>query len=242
MISLIILAYNDGRSLEEHLPWWIAVLENQPDYELIIADDGSTDDTTTIVARFMKNNQRVRHVRSNSNHGVGANFSMGIQHAKGDVIAYTDGDGQYLPFDLLALLKLVGENDMVTGRRISRADPLLRSFTSFIYNHLVRIIYNVPVRDINSGLKIFTRKFIDSCSPQYSCGPFYDAEYIIKGYKQGMRIKEIPIAHQSRKHGRAAGVSARSIRMLFSEVCTKQMQPYIKRNYLSRLMFRLLAS
>ena len=242
MISLIILAYNDGKSLEEHLPGWIAVLEKTTAYEVIISDDGSADKTAEVANAFMKENSHVKYIRSEKNCGVGANFRMGARHAKGDIIAYTDGDGQYIPGDLLSLLKFLEDNDMVTGRRVRRADPFLRSVTSFIYNNLVRLIYKVPVRDINSGLKIFTRKYIESCSPQFSQGPFYDAEYIIKGYKKGMTIKEVPIAHQTRKYGRAAGISMRSVRLLFSEVCKHHMHPYTKNNYLSRLMFRLLAN
>lgn len=242
IISLIILAYNDGKSLQEHLPGWIAVLKQTPSYELIISDDGSSDNTAEIAADFIKQDPNVKYIRSDKNCGVGANFRMGLQVAKGDVIAYTDGDGQYVPDDLLYLAGLLGNSDMVTGRRINRADPFLRSVTSFIYNNLVRFIYHVPVRDINSGLKIFTRRYLESCKPQFSCGPFYDAEYIIKGYKKGMKIKETPIAHRPRKYGTAAGISLRSVKLLFSEVCKHHMEPYTRKNYLSRLIFRLLAS
>jgi glycosyltransferase involved in cell wall biosynthesis len=243
MISLIILAYNDGQSISEYLPGWVNVLETTAlPYEVIISDDGSKDDTSTIVAGFCKSNANIRHVRSEKNYGVGANFKMGVRHAKGDLIAYTDGDGQYLPDDLLRLINKLDGCDMVTGRRVKRADPFFRSITSAIYNHLVRLIYKVPVKDINSGLKLFTRRYIDCCLPQLSNGPFYDAEYLIKGYKKGMKIREVPIGHQRRKYGEAAGVSFRSVRFVFSEVCKKHMQPYTKNNYCSRMIFRLLAN
>ena len=241
-ISLIILAYNDGQSLLEHIPGWLAVLEQTPAYELIISDDGSSDNTAQIAESFMQQNPNVKYIRSEKNCGVGANFRMGLQVAKGDVIAYTDGDGQYLPSDLLDLASRLGDSDMVTGRRVKRADPFLRSITSFIYNNLVRFIYHIPVRDINSGLKIFTRRYLESCTPQFSRGPFYDAEYIIKGYKKGMHIKETPIAHRPRKYGTASGISFRSVSLLFGEVCKHHMKPYTRNNYFSRLIFRLLAS
>ena len=241
MISLIILAYNDGQSIKENLPGWVKVLEGiSSGYEIIVADDGSSDDTPTIMKSFITSNRNIKYVRSDINHGVGANFRMGIRHSTNKLVAYTDGDGQYLPADLLHLWKAIESHDMVTGKRINRADPALRSITSMIYNKLVKCIYPVPVSDINSGLKMFTRRYIECCQPQQSEGPFYDAEYLIKGYKNGLAIKEIPIAHQSRKYGNAAGISFRSIRFLFAEVCRQHMKPYTRNNYLSKIMFRFL--
>ena len=78
MISLIILAYNDGKSLLEHIPGWVAVLEQTPSYELIISDDGSSDNTEEVSKYFMQQYPNVRYIRSDKNCGVGANFRMGL--------------------------------------------------------------------------------------------------------------------------------------------------------------------
>lgn len=240
MLSLIILSYNDARSLEENLPDWINVLDSlgHP-YEIIVADDGSTDDTAQVVKSIGKSN--VRHVRNECNKGVGANFRLGITHACGDLVAYTDGDGQYLPDDLRLMLNNLKTFDMVTGRRIHRADPFVRTITSNIYNRLVKIVYPVCVRDVNSGLKIFRRTYIDNCIPQVSDGPFYDAEYLIKGQARGMKINEIPIGHRPRKYGRQAGVSLKSIRFLLRELAKDDMAPFTRRNYFSKLIFKFFA-
>jgi len=243
MISLIILAYNDGASLQEIIPEWIKVLKQQErPFEIIVTDDGSTDDTVNILQKIVAAHPCVKYVRSENNYGVGANFRNGIEHAGGELIAYTDGDGQYLPEDLLLLLEKMEEYHLVTGRRIKRADPFIRTVTSAIYNKLVRVIYPVSVRDVNSGLKIFRRSYIESCFPQFSDGPFFDAEYLIKGKKNGMQIKEIPIGHRKRKYGKAGGISTKNLRMLFGDLCHQPMKPFTRRNYLSKFIFRLFVS
>ncbi len=243
MLSLIILAYNDGNSLKEMIPQWITILDKSSlPYELIVSDDGSLDDTPSVMNSFMQHNEHIRYVRTEQNNGVGANFRMGVSAASGDLIAYTDGDGQYLPEDLLQLLHEIRDCHMITGKRVKRADPWVRHLTSRIYNRLVRVIYPVTVTDINSGLKLFTRQYLDLCNPQFSNGPFFDAEYLIKGYKKGLSIRETGIGHQERKHGKAAGISFRSLRLLFSDLCRQPMKPFTRKNYLSRFLFRLLAS
>lgn len=243
MISLIILAYNDGESLAEIIPGWIRNLSrlSRP-FEIIVTDDGSTDDTVTIMERMSKDLPCVKYVRTEKNFGVGANFRNGIEHAAGELIAYTDGDGQYLPEDLLLLLEKMEEYHLITGRRMKRADPFIRTVTSAIYNKLVRVIYPVSVRDVNSGLKIFRRSYIESCLPQFSDGPFFDAEYLIKGYKNGMQIKEIPIGHLKRKYGKAGGISLKNLRMLFGDICRQPMKPFTRRNYFSKFIFRVFAA
>jgi glycosyltransferase involved in cell wall biosynthesis len=243
MLSLIILSYNDGRSLREILPSWIDVLEQLTgkNYELIVSDDAGTDDTESIVTSFAAYNKNVHYIRSKFNQGVGANFRMGIQHATGDYLAYTDGDGQYVAKDLQLLWEKKDNYDLISGNRVHRADPVIRSFVSGIYNMLVKMIYRVNVRDINSGLKLFNRAYIEKCMPQVSNGPFYDAEYLIKGYNRNFKIKELAIAHKPRTYGKAGGISKRSLRLLFDELCNPEMKPFVRNNYFSSLLFKALS-
>jgi dolichol-phosphate mannosyltransferase len=241
VLSLIILAYNDGKSLQENVPAWIETMQSiGGEFELIIADDGSFDNTEEVARNLSKNFPQIKYVRSCCNKGVGANFRLGVQHTAGDFVAYTDGDGQYIPSDLPKLWKELEKYDMVTGTRKRRADPFTRTIASTIYHWFVRMIYHVEAKDINSALKIYKREFINKCGPQFSYGPFFDAEYMVKGYAHGMKIKEVIISHQKRKYGKGAGVSRKSVRFIFREICNRQMSRYVQRNYLSRLLFKLL--
>ena len=243
MLSLIILSYNDGRSLREILPSWIGVLEQVTgnNYELIVSDDAGTDDTESIVMSFSNSNKNVHYVKSKTNQGVGANFRMGIQHTTGEYVAYTDGDGQYVAEDLRILWQKKDNYDLISGYRVHRADPVIRSVASGIYNTLVKLIYRVNVKDINSGLKLFNRTYLENCMPQLSNGPFYDAEYLIKGYNRKFKIKEFAIAHRPRIYGKAGGISRRSLGLLFRELCSREMKPFVRRNYFSELLFKVLS-
>jgi glycosyltransferase involved in cell wall biosynthesis len=243
MLSLIILSYNDGRSLREILPSWIRVLEQLTgkDYEVIVADDAGSDDTESIVGSFSVLNGNIHYVRSDHNQGVGGNFRMGIEHASGDYIAYTDGDGQYVAGDLRILWEKKERYDLLSGNRVHRADPVFRSLVSGIYNLLVKMIYRVNVKDINSGLKLFHRDCLEKCLPQLSNGPFYDAEYLIKSYNMGFRIKEFAIGHQPRRYGKAGGISRRSLRLLFGELCNPNMKSFVRHNHFSAILFKLLS-
>lgn len=243
MLSMIFLAYNDGKSLEENLPAWINVLEktNGAEYEIIIADDCSTDHTDSVVRKFTQHNNRIRVVKSDCNEGVGANFRKAISHSRGNFIAYTDGDGQYWANDLPVLWAEIHKYDMVTGRRVKRADQLKRIIASHIYNCVVMLIYPIHIKDINSGLKIFRKSYIESCFPQLSDGPFFDAEYLIKGLRSRKKIKEIPIHHYPRKYGRQAGISRKSVQFLFKELCQKNMEVFTRTNHFSKFLFKLLS-
>ena len=243
MLSLIILSYNDGRSLREILPSWITVLEQLTgnNYELIVADDAGTDDTEAVVSSFSILNPNVHYVRSACNQGVGANFRMGVEHASGEYIAYTDGDGQYLAEDLRILWEKKDRYDLISGKRVHRADPKIRSLASGIYNTLVKMIYRVNVNDINSGLKLFNRSCLEKCMPQISNGPFYDAEYLIKSYNKKCRIKEFAIRHRPRTYGKAGGISKRSLQLLFGELCNPKMKAFVRNNYFSSFLFRSLS-
>ncbi len=243
MLSLIILSYNDGRSLREILPSWISVLEQLTgkNYEVIVADDAGRDDTESVVDSFSVLNGNIHYVRSNCNQGVGGNFRMGIQHATGEYIAYTDGDGQYVAEDLRILWNKKESYDLLSGNRVHRADPVFRSLVSGIYNLLVKMIYRVNVRDINSGLKLFRRECLEKCLPQVSNGPFYDAEYLIKSYNKQFRIKEFAIGHRPRRYGKAGGISKRSLRLLFGELCNPEMKSFVRNNYFSIFLFKALS-
>jgi len=97
------------------------------------------------------------------------------------------------------------------------------------------------VKDINSGLKLFNKNFLMQCMPQLSNGPFYDAEYLIKGYYNKLHIKECVIGHLPRKYGKAAGISKRSLRLLFRELCNPEMKPFVRKNYFSAGLFNILS-
>ena len=222
MISVLILAYNDRPSLPDLVERTAQALTAASEaFEIIVCDDASTDDTQAVIQKLQKKDFLcLRYVRHAENLGVGANFSQGFVAARGDVISYMDGDAQYDPADILPMLKRMRQEDAgaVSGIRERRADPFIRTLTSRVYNILLKMIYHIPVKDTNSGLKLYSRSFLNAALPLIATGPFYDAEILLKGYQDGFTILELPINHYPRKFGRAAGISRASLRSTFKSL------------------------
>lgn len=224
-LSLIVLCYNDCQSLPYLVDEWSFVLaETFSDYEIILVNDGSLDKTGSVCDQLVDKYQKVKVVHHPQNRGVGAGMATGISHSKMDWIAYTDGDGQYVAEDLRALNFLLGDYDVISGVRVKRADPKIRSFISGFYNFLVRHLFQVSFTDVNSGLKIYSRKVIEKIGSPVSKGPFYDAEMMVKSVKKEFRVLETPINHRPRKYGQPQGASIKSIRRTFKSLLNPEVQ------------------
>lgn len=211
-VSMVVLAYNDGPSLPALLRGVSSVLQScADDHEIIVVDDGSSDRTAAIVEELSEKIDRLRLLRHGRNRGVGAAFRSGVMAARGDVIGYIDGDGQYDPLDIPPLLARLQVVDAVAGLRHHRADPLHRRLISHCYNGLIRTLFGLSVQDVNSGLKLFRRRFLEVGTPLEADSPFFDAELLIKGTAAGGSFEELPVKHLPRLHGHASGGSLRSI-------------------------------
>src|SRR5688572_4850542 len=114
--SIILLAYNDAPSLKTLVPDVHQVLELLSiQFELIVVDDGSLDETNSLMKSFENQFKYLQWIKHEKNKGVGAGFKSGFQHSKGTIIAYMDGDSQYVPEDLPKLFHELHKADAVSG-------------------------------------------------------------------------------------------------------------------------------
>ncbi len=233
-LSLIVLGYNDGESLPFLVKEAVEVLtKNYNDYEIIVIDDGSTDNSKEVIGELEKKYPNVKGIFHEKNRGVGAAFFSGVEKAIFPQVAYIDGDLQYTPSDLLVLSDKLSDYHMVTGNRIKRADPFHRKVISSVYNHFVKSIYHTQIRDINCGLKIFKRDALRKTFPIISRGPFFDAEVMVKYQQSELSIGEVAISHYPRKYGIARGVSLSNVRMTFSEIVNEKFLEFRHKSLLS---------
>ncbi|RFS17624.1 glycosyltransferase family 2 protein [Emticicia sp. C21] len=211
-ISLIILAYNDANSLLNLVPDAYAILESNFDnFELIVVDDCSTDHTSLLMQSFEREYKNLVYNRNCTNRGVGYTFQKGVKLAKYNSIAYTDGDAQFNLNDLVSLYNYKKKFDIVSGKRQVRADGIKRWFISKVYNQLLRLLFDIKLKDTNSALKIYGREIFDKVLPLQSYDGFYDAEVIIKSMRVNYTITEVPITHYPRQFGEASGVKWKSV-------------------------------
>ena len=149
-ITIIIPVYNEGPSLQKVL---LDIQENYYDSEIIVINDGSTDDTINKIKGF-----NVKVIQHHINKGYGAALKSGIKLAKNNIIISIDADGEHDVKDIKSLLRYIDSFDMVVGKRVGRTD--LYSWKNAgrrILNIFADIAVGFKIPDINSGLRIYKK-------------------------------------------------------------------------------------
>ena len=171
--------------------------------EVLIVDDASTDGTAAIADALAERDDRVRVVHHAVNRGLGGAIRTGLDTATGDLVLYTDAD---LPFDLAELDKAVRvsrvyDADVVSLYRLDRTGEGPRRFVySFIYNHLVRVLFGLRVRDVNFAGKLVTRRVLDAVD-LHSEGSFIDVELLVQAQRRGFNIMQFGVDYFPRTRG-----------------------------------------
>jgi glycosyltransferase involved in cell wall biosynthesis len=197
-VSLIVPALDEAASLAELAQRIRESLEGKRSYELIFVDDGSTDDSWTVISRLRAADPRVKGIRLRKNFGKAMALSAGFRRARGQIIITMDADLQDDPADLPAFLAKIEEGeDVVVGWKVSRLDPPNRLILSRIFNGTVRKATGVQLHDMNCGFKAYRQEVIRSI-PVYG-----DLFRFIPAFAawEGFRVAEVPVKHHARRYG-----------------------------------------
>ncbi|MEO1057587.1 MAG: glycosyltransferase family 2 protein [Actinomycetota bacterium] len=188
-----------GRRASEHL-----VADREiGDYELIVIDDASTDATGAIADRIAAADPRVTVVHHHKNRKLGGAMKTGFATATGDLILYTDAD---LPFDMSELPRAVRllreyDADIVSAYRFDRTgEGYLRTVYTFVYNLLIRSLFDVKARDINFAFKLCRARIFDHVE-LHSEGSFIDAELVIRSTRLGYEMLQFGVDYFPRTRG-----------------------------------------
>jgi len=201
-ISFVFPMYNEAENIADVLKR-ASELAGQicSDYEIIVVDDASTDGSGDIVDKFAMLDKRIRSIRLGSNTKFGGALKAGLMRASKDVVLYTDSDFPAKEDDIKKALELLDGADVVTAYSLVIKDSSLKRIVmSKGYNFLVRLLFGLKIRDINSGLKIYRRHVIEGLKLR-SNSPFIDVEIFSELAKRGFRIKQYGLIFELRTKG-----------------------------------------
>src|SRR5438876_3285486 len=195
-VSIVVTVFNEAASVEELFRRTIAALDPGPrTFELIFVDDGSTDGTFAALERLHAGDSRVRAVRFKRNFGQHPAMHAGLSRARGDVVVTMDGDLQNAPEDIPRLVEAVDAgNDVASGRRRARKDPLGRAFPSRVINGMLRRFTGVAISDFGCAFNAYRRSAVEPMLGSIGRQKFTKA-LVLSG---GASVVEVDVAHGPR--------------------------------------------
>lgn len=201
-ISVFFPAFNDAGSIAELVSMALVILPTMTaDYEVIVVNDGSTDATADVLDRLASTNPHVRVVHHERNLGYGAALQTGFRNATRELVFYTDGDGQYDVRELSTLRRLLtDEVDVVNGYKIKRSDAPSRKLLGGIYNQTARLMFHLPIRDVDCDFRLIRRQRVEEIEISSSTGAVC-VELVSKLHRSGCTFAEAPVGHYPRLHG-----------------------------------------
>lgn len=199
-LSIIIPAYNEekriGKTLEEYLEFF----KNKLNFEIIVINDASGDNTLEIVKKIAEKNPGVKIKNNEKRMGKGGSVIEGFKIAEKELVSFIDADGSTPPHALFNLLSQIENYGVIIGSRWMKGSkilvpqPLSRKIASRGFNLLVRLILNLQYTDTQCPGKVFKKEVVEDVLPDLTIKDFaFDACLLYEVKKKGHSIKEVPI-------------------------------------------------
>ena len=217
-ISVFFPCYNEEGNVAATTRTAVEILDGiGADYEVIIVNDGSSDNTGRIADELAKENSKVRVIHHPVNLGYGAALQSGFKGASKELVFYTDGDGQFDIKEMPGLLELIGEYDIVSCYRTNRQDNLIRKINGWCWSKLGCLLFGMKIRDIDCAFKLFKREIFDNIKMS-SSGALIDTEILARATGKGYSIIQKGVRHYPRTAGSQTGAKPGVIIRAFIEL------------------------
>ena len=200
-ISVVVPLYNEEESLPELVQWIDRVArENSLSYEIILIDDGSTDNSWSVVEELKKQYAQIKGISFLRNYGKSAALYEGFKMAEGEVVFTMDADLQDSPDEIPEMRRMILEEgyDLVSGWKKRRYDPIGKRWPSKFFNLTARVVSGIKLHDFNCGLKAYRRKVVKSIEVY---GEMHRYIPILAKHAGFKRIGEKVVEHRERKYG-----------------------------------------
>lgn len=197
-VSVVLPAYRLGPVIAANIRTVLAAMEPVGDYELVVVDDGSEDETQAALASVAADDPRVRVVTHERNRGKGEALVSGWRASRGQVIVFLDADLDLPPEQVPLLTERLEDADVVVGTKRQSMDagnyPPLRTVLSRLYSSSTSRLFGLPVDETQTGLKLFRREVLDQVIPDMRImGYAFDLELLVRAHRLGHTIVEAPV-------------------------------------------------
>ena len=210
--------YNDKNTVELMIKKSSNILKKlKRKYEIIIVDDGCPQNSGKLAEKTAKKFSNVRIFFHKKNLGYGAALKTGLQKCKNDWIFMVDGDAEYDVNDLPRLFRATKNCDLVITYRYKKKYNTYRIIISWVYNAILRLIFNIKFRDISTGSRLVSKKLIKNIKLR-SNSPFVGAELAIKAGLAGYKVGEIGIHTYPRTFGSGSSVGLKNILLTLKDM------------------------
>lgn len=200
-ISLIFPVHNESFIIEHTLRTYFHALNGKiVDFEVVVIEDGSTDDTKTILQR-LADELPIKLYMSHERKGYQRAIIEAISHATKPWLFIVDSDYQFAAIDFWQLEPYRDNFDIILGMKFPRRDPFHRILLSKGYNFLLRFFFQVPYRDMDTGFRLIRRDIALELAPLVKHMSFFTAEFVIWAHYFNYKIIEVPVPHYERKIG-----------------------------------------
>ncbi len=216
-LSVVLPAYNEEQVIATTIHTVLDTLHDLvADFEVLVVNDGSVDQTGAIVAQISQRDPRVRLITHEHNQGYGAALVDGFAAAAGALTFFMDADGQFDIRELAFLLGSIHKYDAVIGYRLHRQDTWMRKLNAWAWKMVIRLVLGVKVRDLDCAFKLLHTDFLQHLSLE-TRGAMINAELLYKMKRAGYSYTETAVHHFPRHGGKATGANPRVIILALRE-------------------------
>jgi glycosyltransferase involved in cell wall biosynthesis len=201
-LSIVVPLYNEEESLPELCSWIKSVCDlHNYSYEIILVDDGSSDDSWKVIEKLSLENNLIKGIRFQRNYGKSAALNEGFKAAKGDIVITMDADLQDSPDEIPELRRMILEDnfDLISGWKKKRFDnKLTKNLPSKFFNAATRKVSKINLHDFNCGLKAYKNKVVKSIEVY---GEMHRYIPLLAKWSGFTKIGEKVVEHRARKYG-----------------------------------------
>ena len=225
-LSIIVPIFNEEESINILFLEIKENIDKNYKWELIFINDGSTDSSREVILKLCHSNPNILFFDSNINKGKSEALHKGFQECSGEIVITLDADLQDDPKEIINFIKKIKQgNDLVSGWKKNRKDPISKTIPSKIYNSVLRFLFKIKLNDYNCGFKAYKKDVVKTLNLYGGLHRFIP----VLAKQNGFIISEIVVNHRERKYGQSKYCTSRMLHGFFDLITTLFLNKYLSK-------------